>query len=223
MDSWQCRRRRLKERRREDMRDEIVAASIELIDDVGIGGFSVVALAERMGMSDGNIYNYFSSQSDLLEHVAMAVGLDILQRSAQAAEEAGDSAEALEASVRSHVEPFRDDWRPLWFVFGLDAPRPEQLPPEMLEALFKELARLFDALESKLISDGEDRLTAPEVRPRLRSNVAQVIADGLTYAYYCASHQDWSVGSQFDELLDELTGELVRGTCVAAGEDGGNE
>jgi AcrR family transcriptional regulator len=214
-------RSRLRDRRRQVVQEEIVAAGVELIDEVGIDEFSVLVLADRLGMSDGNIYHYFSSRSELLERISLAAATEGIRQSVTAMEDAGTGTEALTAAVESAFEHGRSRWRRLWFVFGADAPRPERLPQEQLERIYEEMGKLFDGLEAKLEEQRKRGDLMPGVNPRLRGNVAQALIEGLLFSFYCAKNQGWDSDTAFDGVLRELKNQLIFGTERTEVEDHG--
>ncbi|VEG98929.1 Tetracycline repressor protein class E [Slackia heliotrinireducens] len=50
-------------------KDEIVEVALALIDEKGTKGFTIRALADRVGISPMGIYTYFSSKEDIAAHV----------------------------------------------------------------------------------------------------------------------------------------------------------
>jgi AcrR family transcriptional regulator len=55
----------LRERRKEELREEILAAARTLFVQIGYDAFSMRKLAEKVGCSAGNLYLYFPSREEL--------------------------------------------------------------------------------------------------------------------------------------------------------------
>jgi len=77
-------------------RDAILASAAALYAKRGFQGASVADLAHACNSSKSLIYHYFPSKDDIL-HATMAAHLDALVDAAQAATEAGDPEEKLQA------------------------------------------------------------------------------------------------------------------------------
>jgi len=82
----------------------ILAAGTEVFSREGFHGASIRDIAKRAGLSTASLYHHFGSKQDLLYRI-LSTGMDeLLERTAEAVEEAGDDPEArLRAVVRVHV------------------------------------------------------------------------------------------------------------------------
>jgi AcrR family transcriptional regulator len=96
-------RERLKERRQAGSRDEILVATREVLDAVGVPGLTLEAVARRLGVTKQALYYYFKSKDELLFEVVIGELAGCAQVMHDACAEAEDGPAALEALIRSYV------------------------------------------------------------------------------------------------------------------------
>ena len=54
------------QRQKDEVRCRLLGAALEVFSEVGFGAATVAAVAERAGVSTGNVYRYFASKEELL-------------------------------------------------------------------------------------------------------------------------------------------------------------
>jgi TetR/AcrR family tetracycline transcriptional repressor len=57
-------------------RDEVLAAALELLDEVGIDALTTRRLAERLGVQPGALYRHFASKRELLDAMVERIASD---------------------------------------------------------------------------------------------------------------------------------------------------
>jgi AcrR family transcriptional regulator len=84
----------LAERRKQELRAEIVDAAFAEFSERGYHDTGIAHIAERLGIGHGTFYRYFENKRDILDHVM--TGLIERTMSALAADNAPDAATSLE-------------------------------------------------------------------------------------------------------------------------------
>ncbi len=92
------------ERRREKMRDTIIAAAQNIFTKDGEAGLSMRRLAEAIDYSPAALYKYFSSKDDLFEAVREQFFENLLKRMNEALQGSGTTRELFEACGKSYIE-----------------------------------------------------------------------------------------------------------------------
>ncbi|XVV11507.1 TetR/AcrR family transcriptional regulator [Actinoplanes sp. CA-131856] len=93
-------------RRREDTRQRLFEAAVELIAEQGFSATTVDDIALRAGVAKGTVYYNFKSKTDLFEEL-LRYGVGLLTAEFQAAVEGLPPREAVAALVRSQLEYIR--------------------------------------------------------------------------------------------------------------------
>ncbi|MCK8434938.1 TetR family transcriptional regulator [Streptomyces sp. D2-8] len=86
--------------------ERLVAAAVELADEVGVEGVTLSALARRFGVKDASLYTHVRNLKDLRTRMALLAGGEMIDRIAEAVEgrEAGrDTLAAFAAAYRAYA------------------------------------------------------------------------------------------------------------------------
>jgi AcrR family transcriptional regulator len=95
----------MRDRRKEALRDEIVAAARSLFIDVGYDAFSMRKLAEKVGCSAGNLYLYFPGRDDLFRCLIDESFAELQRMIVDSVEASGaDPVARLKRGLRTYVE-----------------------------------------------------------------------------------------------------------------------
>lgn len=86
----------------------IVDAAVALFAERGYAAVSMRAIAERVGIQVGALYNHFSTKQDVLVSVMLAHMNELLAAREEAFEKITDPVSALEAFTRFHVRYHMD-------------------------------------------------------------------------------------------------------------------
>lgn len=86
-----------------ELADRIVRAAAQLLEERGISGVTMRAVAERVGYSATTIYHHYANKDDLLDH-AVVQGLEWFVASTSQADTGEPGAERLRATSRSYVD-----------------------------------------------------------------------------------------------------------------------
>ena len=142
------------------LRDRILAASVELVQEAGIGALSMREVARRAGVSHQAPYHHFSDKEAILAALAEA-GFRRLADALEAATGA-DAVEALTASGQAYLQ------------FAIEHPahfrimfRPELVELERYPTAVEEADRAYAALETLVARVVEAGRLPPELAPGL--------------------------------------------------------
>lgn len=87
-----------------ELREALVAGSLELIAERGMRGFSVAEVARRAGVSPAAPYRHFADREELLTAVAQAVADELAARVRDRIAEADDPVAKLSAAAGAYTE-----------------------------------------------------------------------------------------------------------------------
>lgn len=97
----------------ENLRERILEAAREALAADGWRALSMRALAQRVGVAPGTLYNYFSDKEEIVATLALADWQDALGRMAAAAAAADDLERGLSA-LCDELNAFSNAYRPTW-------------------------------------------------------------------------------------------------------------
>jgi TetR/AcrR family fatty acid metabolism transcriptional regulator len=89
---------------REDKRQRIIDAAVEVFADKGFFGAKVAEIADAAGVADGTIYLYFKSKDDILVSLFREKMNEILHRFLTMLAETDDPEEQLRRYISEHLE-----------------------------------------------------------------------------------------------------------------------
>jgi AcrR family transcriptional regulator len=126
-----------------DLREALVEATFELVEEKGVHAFSVAEAARRTGVSAGAPYRHFADRGELLAEAATRAADELRARFAAALAEPGTPADRLAGAAVAYVR-FAAERRAMFEVLfgaGLEKAR----YPRLEEATLGLLADLVDA------------------------------------------------------------------------------
>ncbi len=121
-----------REKQREEIRSDLVAAAHALVKDEGYEGLTIRKLAERAGLATMSVYSYFADKQSILEAMAEDAFVELAKRC-----EARRTEDAIE-SLRGGLEEY--------VTFGLDNPN-EYRTVFMTPQLHVHQGKTFEDLE----------------------------------------------------------------------------
>ena len=132
-------------------RAQILAAARELFSQGGYHGVTVDAIAQRAGISKGNLYWYFASKQDIFKLLMDDVVVKTFAPAMAAMEGAADPGEKLRALAKGCLdaaEAYPEDIHLLWQMATLPETRDLASPEyrRWIEPLVHYLAPLFEAI-----------------------------------------------------------------------------
>jgi AcrR family transcriptional regulator len=139
--------------RPEELRELILRAAQEIIEEEGLAGLSARTVAKRIGYSPGTLYNVFENLDDLVLHVEARL-LDALALRLQEVERGGTPKETLRRLARAYLAFTHQNPR-LWnLLFEHHMPKSAIIPAWYQSKLEGLLVRVEDAMRP-LLADAD--------------------------------------------------------------------
>lgn len=159
-----------------ELREALVAGSLELIAERGMRGFSVAEVARRAGVSPAAPYRHFADREELLTAVAGAVADELAARVRGKVAEAGEPVEKLAAAAGAYTE-FMIEYRAgLHVVFDSELRRARREPlVDSSRALMDE----FLGLAFEVAGDAREALELMEQLLAQAHGYARFSLDGI--------------------------------------------
>jgi AcrR family transcriptional regulator len=188
-----------RERRIAARRAQILNAAESVFSEKGYERATTRDIAERADVSEGTLYNYFGSKSDLLNAVAQSFADDITSEIAQI--EAGNlqdmMAELLSARLRSGRE------RRLLMLFLYEARLNPDLHQTFFQGAMEQIISSTEARFSELMESGVMRPLNPKVAARAISATVMGFAALYEMGQYGKGKDNFSP-NQWGEALTDL-------------------
>ena len=183
---------------RTDLREMILSAAEQIIDELGGSDLTARRIADRIGYSPGTLYNVFADLDDLIVHVN-ARTLDALHKACLRIAPRATPEETLRAYAKTYVR-FTEKRRRRWAMLLGD--RSPHLPglPDWYQAKVNRLLALVEDGLSPLFDDAE--------KP-LRQRAARVLwasIHGISSLAHTAA-----VAGKLSDLTDNLIATYVHG------------
>lgn len=190
-------------RRREQSREEILAAARRLILERGLKGLTLEEVAAAVGLTKAALYYYFPSKDALLEDLSLRSLQAQAQRLHDAVEGTSDGPQALRSliaeTIRMHAREM-DDFR-LSYLHPQLAPDAVRVGPEQL-ARVRPLNELSFAGAAKRLAAGPRGRA--RVDPRLMAFLANLAAMGVVMMKGLVETFDDPLRYSDEELIEAL-------------------
>ena len=196
---------RLKDRRHDASRREILDATRAVLDRSGVPGLTLEAVARRLGVTKQALYYYFASKEALLFEVVMFESTAVADQMHAATTAAPDGAAALEAIIRSYVAYFAprlDSYRLIAQHVQLVSQR--RITAEQIARIRPLNDRMYGVAEQKLAADQARGAVHPSVHPRRLAFAAHVAATGLIATKALVERFEDPLRHSDDALIAEL-------------------
>lgn len=183
-----------------DLRNALLAAAREILDEAGVSGLSLRAVARRAGVSQTAPYRHFKDKAALIAAIATD-GFLVLKDALEAASDEGQEGEGLHSLGRAYVNFARKNTGLYRLMFG-----PEIGQVDRDDAYWQASRGTYDLLAGGLPPDrgGEagDRRAKALAAWSLVHGLAMLILDGQV---------DLAADTDVDGLIDQV---LQRGGMV---------
>ncbi|WIX87246.1 TetR/AcrR family transcriptional regulator [Amycolatopsis sp. DG1A-15b] len=144
-----------------DLRGELVRASLDLIAEQGLAGFSVAEVARRTKVSPGAPYRHFADRETLLAEVACHIACQLADRVAAAAGEHENPADALAAAAGAYTRYLIERRAGMNVIYADGLHGPEHV------GLHEQTRRLTDEFLMRCLAVAPDPATALELMEQL--------------------------------------------------------
>jgi AcrR family transcriptional regulator len=207
------RRKVRKERRQEQVRDEILDAARKVVLDKGLSGLTLAAVARELQLSKAALYYYFDSK-ELLVAELIYLALEGHAAAVGAAIEATDSgAAALDALIRSASEHYgsrRDELRMAYLAPQLGAAGAARFDGEMLARIRPFNERMYGSVAERIARDQADGRVPADIDGRRLAFLAHTSVLGmLTVEGLVERADDAPLIHSRDAMVDELVATFV--------------
>lgn len=195
-------------RKREQVRQEILAAAREILRQDGVEGVTLASVAARLGMTKPALYHYFPSKEALVQGLVVTLLDDEIETLIAAVEKSATRTDILGTLIRTFYAHYRDRLYALRTVYcrsQLGAAGQIGLDQDTIrEQINPRTRHLFDVLETRIAGAGAS--AAERRRARQLAYCAWLSALGmLTMLGVAEANQDPLVHSDKD-LLKVLSG-----------------
>lgn len=133
---------------------EIVAAAIALIGEAGVRGLTTAKLAERLGMSEANLYRHFSGKQAILEAIVDEIGRVIMDRGLSLSRLAASPDEKLRMILASHMREVKGRSGIPRLVFSEDVHLGNRLLREKLALRIKAYIAIIEEVLAEGVGKG---------------------------------------------------------------------
>ena len=141
---------------------EIVGMAIDIIGEMGVSGLTTARLAERLGMSEPNLYRHFNDKEAILSAVIDEIGALLMDNAALLAREEMPPEEKLRLIMESHVNEVEQRGGLPRLVFSEDM---HVRYPALRDKLMKRIGGYLATIE-KVITEGKaDGTFRPDISP----------------------------------------------------------
>lgn len=158
-----------RERRRAQVRNEILEATRTILTREGTSGFTLEAVAQELQLTKAALYYYFPSKDALLFEAVHSELRSEAERIAKAVEPAASGKAALRTLIETSFEHYRgrlDAFRLAYLYQQVAGPETVHPTAEMLEAVRPINDLIYGSVQRKLESDGGE--TTEEERSQMR-------------------------------------------------------
>ncbi|MCL5104911.1 MAG: TetR/AcrR family transcriptional regulator [Armatimonadetes bacterium] len=174
-----------KERRKQQLREELITVALEQFEERGCDATPVDEIAARAGIAKGTFYLYFKTKADIVQAALESAIGDLEQRVSRAVEESPEDARiTLKSAIRARLGFFQE--RPgmislLMDERGLDG---HDLSPEAIEELRERYGAATQSVCERIIRKGMLQTYYREVDARvaacaLLGMIAALVDDAL--------------------------------------------
>jgi AcrR family transcriptional regulator len=146
----------------ETRRDEIIAASLKLIENNGLDKLSVADIAAEINLVPSAIYRHFGGKEEIIDNLIDFVGRSLQANVARVAASGGDAAEKLELLYKLHTDFLKTQPAIPTIVFSLLAGNRN---PALKKRIISVIATYVGQVRNILAQGQPDGGIAPAVDP----------------------------------------------------------
>jgi len=206
------------ERRREQMRTEILKTAREIIVRDGVDGFAVSSVADEMGLTKPALYYYFDSKEALTFEIWIREWVDSAAEVQAAVEQTDSGADAVEAMMRTVFNRYRDQLDLFMFLHRM-APMGDLrilVGPEELQRIHPVNDMLYAGAEKRLWADLRGARFSKKRDARRFAFTAHTAAIGVLNMLAMVSTSDDPLVHSDDDLINDIC-QTYRYTTEQAG------
>jgi len=171
-----------KERRREQVREEILEATQRVLLARGLGGLTLAAVARELQLTKAALYYYFASKEAIVFELIYASLHRHATSVGDAVDETASGAAAIEALIReatAYYEAHPEELRLTYLVPQVGTAAATPFGPEMLEKIRPYNDRLYGAVANKISADQDAGVIARSIDGRRLAFIAHTSVVGM--------------------------------------------
>ncbi len=146
----------MKRKRRTNLKQDLIEAAEQRIDDGGLNALSLRKLANDVGVTTMASYHHFANKQALLVQVAINGFGDLEQRISQAMEETSTPAEAVDRMMLAYYKFARERPHVYHLMFGQEINEEKQTMPEFKQAAQRGFYILARAIKIHMDQSGHE-------------------------------------------------------------------
>ena len=147
--------------RTEQRESDILAAAIYLFGEEGFHSVTTRKIAARAGVSEGTLFNYFSSKNELMRAILGRIYTELTENATAILRDVLDSRERLQQLAENHIEVMSRDnalfMRMIQAYMNVDLGGYSQIEGSVLHKLNLSYAWVFDVTLKEAMERGEIR------------------------------------------------------------------
>lgn len=186
--------------RGEDVKQDVVLATFDLVASKGVDGMSMRSLAENTGLSTGTINYHFGSKRNLL---LTSITYGYKQR--PFAWKESETIPNLRALLRRFE--LSNERRKTWWKFWLAVSAYAQADPEIAHFLAKQHSDVFDKFEAVLAEGKAQEIISESLDPKKYAANLVHKAHGIAIAQLIGGLDPKEAAAVFDDAVAELSQE----------------
>jgi AcrR family transcriptional regulator len=194
------------ERRRDQTRAEILDTARNDVLRSGLGGFTLAAVADELGLTKPALYYYFDSKEALLFELLLREWLDLGTEVEAAVDATDNGSDAVEQLMRAVFNHYRDHLE-LFMLFHKMGPGGDFagiIGPAELERIRPVNALLYGGAETRLRADQQNGRFPKNRNPRLFAFTAHMAVIGLLHMKAIAASAADPLIHSDEDLIDDL-------------------
>lgn len=195
------------ERRREQVREEILDATRSILMRDGTSGLTLDAVAAELGLTKAALYYYFPSKDALLFELTYSELRAEAEDIAASVEEAANGPEALRRLIEASFEHYRgreDAFRLAYLYTQVAGPGNPHFSPEMIEKVRPINDLIYGNAQRKLTADVGEGAPTPRASTRRLAFLAHMSVIGLLTMKGMVEAQGDPLVHSDEELLEDL-------------------
>lgn len=171
-----------RQKRHEQVREEILDATRKVLLDKGWAGLTLAAIAKQLELTKAALYYYFPSKEALafeLIYLALKAHLEAVEAVASHATNGAEAVEAMIRTTDTHFQGRMDEFRLIYMVTQVGKADAERAQPEMVARIRPFNDRLYGGPAALIRKDQEAGRANPNLDPRRHVFLAHMAIIGL--------------------------------------------
>lgn len=171
-----------KERRREQVREEILDAARAVLLEKGIAGFTLAAVARQLELTKAALYHYFPNKDALVFELifqGLAAHTEVVEAAVLAADSGADALAALIRASAEHYATRKDELRLAYLVPQVGTAGAATPNPDELARIRPFNDRMYGSVADKIAADQKKKRIAKKLDGRRLAFLAHTSVIGM--------------------------------------------